>query len=69
MGLVAGIELEPRAGAPTGRAFEGFLKCYDDGLLVRTTGDTIALSPPLIIEKNQIDQIVSTINECLRSVA
>ena len=68
MGLVAGIELEPRAGAPTSRAFEAFLKCYDDGLLVRATGDTIALSPPLIIEKNQIDQIVSTINECLRSV-
>ena len=69
MGLVAGIELEPRANAPTARAFEAFLKCYDDGLLVRTTGDTIALSPPLIIEKSQIDQIVSTINECLRSVA
>ena len=67
-GLVAGIELEPRPDAPTARAFETFLKCYDDGVLIRTTGDTIALSPPLIIKKNQIDQIVSAVEKCLRSI-
>ena len=55
LGLIAGIELQPRTGQPTARAFEAFLKAYDSGLLIRTTGDTIALSPPLIIEKEQID--------------
>jgi beta-alanine--pyruvate transaminase len=65
IGLAAGIELEPRVNAPTARAFETFLKCYEDGVLVRSTGDTIALSPPLIIEKSQIDQIFSTIEKHL----
>lgn len=69
MGLVAGIELEPRPDAPTARAFETFLKCYEDGVLVRTTADTIALSPPLIIERTQIDEIVSKIRKCLNTVA
>ena len=66
MGLVAGIELEPRPGAPTARAFEAFLKCYEKGLLIRTTGDIIALSPPLIISKAQIDELVGTLGNALR---
>ena len=57
LGLVAGIELESIPGKPTARAFDCFLRCYEQGLLIRTTGDIIALSPPLIIQKNQIDQI------------
>ena len=56
-GLIAGIELEPIAGEPTKRAFSAFLKAYDAGLLVRTTGDIIALSPPLMIEKSHIDEM------------
>jgi len=66
MGLVAGIELEPRPGAPAARAFEAFLKCYEKGLLIRTTGDIIALSPPLIISKAQIDELVGTLGNALR---
>ncbi|WP_019643922.1 aspartate aminotransferase family protein [Novispirillum itersonii] len=69
MGLVAGIELEPRPGAPTARAFEAFLKCYDKGVLIRTTGDIIALSPPLIVDKAQIDTIVGTIADVLKEIA
>lgn len=69
MGLVAGIELEPRPGAPTARAFEAFLKCYDKGVLIRTTGDIIALSPPLIVDKAQIDTIVGTIADVLKDIA
>ena len=69
MGLVAGVELEPRPNAPAARAFETFLKCYDDGVLIRVTADTIALSPPLIIEHSQIDKIFSTISECLSKIA
>jgi len=67
MGMVAGIELEPRPGEPTARAFEAFLKCYEDGALIRTTGDIIALSPPLIISKAQIDELVGIIAQALRA--
>jgi len=68
MGLVGAIELEPRSGEPTKRAFEVYLKTYEKGVLVRTTGDIIALSPPLIIEKEHIDQIFSEIANALKEV-
>ena len=68
IGLVAGIELEPRAGAPGARGFETFLKCFEAGVLARSTADTIALSPPLIVEKSQIDQIFETLAEVLKRV-
>lgn len=68
MGLIAGIELEPRPGAPTARAFDAFLKAYDAGLLIRTTGDTIALSPPLIIEKSHIDFAFDTLRDIIKSL-
>jgi beta-alanine--pyruvate transaminase len=58
LGLVAGIELEPRAGAPGTRAMEAFHACLDDGVLIRVTGDIIALSPPLIVSREQIDEMV-----------
>lgn len=65
MGLIAGIELEPIAGEPTKRAFSAFLKAYDKGIMIRTTGDIIAMSPPLIIEKSHIDQLITTLREVL----
>jgi beta-alanine--pyruvate transaminase len=68
IGLVAGIELEPIAGKPTARAFEAFLRAYQKGVLIRTTGDTIALSPPFIIEKNQIDQLFDTVREIITTL-
>jgi beta-alanine--pyruvate transaminase len=68
LGLVAAIELEPRPGKPTARAFEAFLNCYEKGVLIRTTGDIIALSPPLIVEKGHIDQIFGTIAEVLKTL-
>lgn len=68
IGLVCGIELEPIAGKPTARAFEAFMRAYERGVLIRTTGDTIALSPPLIIEKQQIDQIFDTIRDVLKTL-
>ena len=66
MGMVAAIELEPAAGKPGARAFAAFLKCYERGALIRTTGDIIALSPPLIISKAQIDELVGTLGSVLR---
>jgi beta-alanine--pyruvate transaminase len=69
VGLVGGIELAPAPGAPAQRAFDVFIDCYERGLLLRTTGDIIALSPPLIIQRSQIDQIVETLRGALRRVA
>jgi len=66
IGLVGGIELSPIAGSPAKRAFDIFLDCYDKGVLIRTTGDTIALSPPLIIERQHIDQIIDTVRGAIR---
>ena len=66
IGLVGGIELEPVTGLPGKRAFDVFLECWERGVLIRTTGDTIALSPPLIVESSHIDQIVSTIGDVLK---
>jgi beta-alanine--pyruvate transaminase len=67
-GLVGAIELEPIAGSPTKRAFTAFLKAYEKGLLIRTTGDIIALSPPLIISKAEIDQLFGTLAEVLKGL-
>lgn len=68
IGLIGAIELEGIAGSPTKRAFSAFLKAYESGLLIRTTGDIIALSPPLIIEKAEIDILFSTLSDVLRSI-
>lgn len=69
LGLVAGIELEPRPGAATARATEVFETCFERGLLVRVTGDTIALSPPLIVEPEHIERTVDTLRAVLAQVA
>lgn len=68
-GLIAGIELAPREGAPGQRAFQVFRRCFDDGLLIRITADIIALSPPLIVTSEQIDEIFSRLGEALHAVA
>jgi beta-alanine--pyruvate transaminase len=68
IGLIAGIELEPRPGAPTKRATELFHACFDNGLLVRATGDIIALSPPLILDKSHIDEMFGRIGDLLEHI-
>ena len=68
IGIVCGIELAPIPGKPTARAFDAFLKCYEQGLLTRTTGDIIALSPPLILEKQHIDQMFGIIADVLKKL-
>ena len=68
LGLVAGIELEPIPGKPGARAFECFLRCYERGLLVRQTGDIIALSPPLIIQKESIDCIFEVLGSVIQEL-
>jgi beta-alanine--pyruvate transaminase len=68
LGLIGGIELSPREGAPGARGYEAFTRCFDAGALIRVTGDIIALSPPLTIEESHIDRLVDTIGTVLAGV-
>ena len=68
IGLAGAVEITPREGQPGARAFDLFLKCYETGLMTRQTGETIALSPPLIIETDQINQIVDIIGAALKQL-
>jgi beta-alanine--pyruvate transaminase len=68
LGLVGAVELAPREGAPGARAGEVFRRCFDDGLLARYTGDTIAFSPPLIIETAEIDELVGKLGAAIAAV-
>ncbi|MET0717542.1 MAG: aspartate aminotransferase family protein [Pseudoxanthomonas sp.] len=69
-GLIGAIELAPRAGAPGARAYDAFTHAFHEGdLLTRVTGDVIALSPPLILEKAHIDRIFETLADTLRATA
>ncbi|MDQ6888651.1 MAG: aspartate aminotransferase family protein [Gemmatimonadota bacterium] len=69
LGLVAGIELEARSGKPGTRGFDVFVECFRRGVLVRVTGDIIALSPPLIIEKAEIDRMFDVLGAVVRSTS
>ncbi|HEX5421589.1 MAG TPA: aspartate aminotransferase family protein [Gammaproteobacteria bacterium] len=63
IGMAAAVELAPIPGKPGARGFETFLKCLEKGLLVRVTGDIVALSPPLIVEKAEIEKMFSILAE------
>jgi beta-alanine--pyruvate transaminase len=69
LGIVAGVELAPRPGAVGARAYDVFVACYNAGLLVRVTGDIIAISPPLIAEKHHIDELVGILGDVIKAVA
>ena len=69
IGLIGAIELAPRAGAPGARAFDAMVAAFDAGLMIRITGDIIALSPPLIIEPAHIDRLFSTLRGVLAKLA
>ncbi len=62
------VELEGIPGEPTKRAVSAFLKAYEKGILIRTTGDIIAMSPPLIISKSEIDQLIGTLGDVLKAL-
>ena len=66
-GLIGAVELEPIEGQPTARAMQIFRECFDEGVIIRTTGDTLAFSPPLIIEESQIETVVESVRSALRS--
>jgi beta-alanine--pyruvate transaminase len=68
IGLVGAIELRSIDGQPAKRAFSAFVKAFEKGFLIRTTGDIIALSPPLIVEKGQIDELVDGVRAVLKEI-
>jgi beta-alanine--pyruvate transaminase len=69
LGIVAGVELAPRPGAVGARAYDVFVACYNAGLLVRVTGDIIAISPPLIAERHHIDELVGILGDVIKATA
>ncbi|WP_449411557.1 aminotransferase class III-fold pyridoxal phosphate-dependent enzyme [Methylobacterium komagatae] len=69
LGLVAGIELGARPDAPGKRAYDVFVDCFQRGLLIRVTGDIIALSPPLIVEREQIGEMVEVLGAAIDRAA
>jgi len=69
IGLIAGIELAPREGKPGARAMDVFRRCFDEGVLVRVTGDIVALSPPLIVERPQVDRMMGTLSDAIHAIA
>jgi beta-alanine--pyruvate transaminase len=68
LGLLGTIELTPRPGQPTVRAFDLYKRCYEQGVLIRATGDMIVLSPPFPITEAQIGQIAETIGRNLKAI-
>ena len=68
IGLVGAVELEPMEGQPAKRAFSAFLEAYEQGFLIRTTGDTIAMSPPLIITKAEIDELIGKLADVIKGL-
>jgi beta-alanine--pyruvate transaminase len=68
LGLVAAIELESIPGKPSVRGMDCLQRCFDKGLLIRVTGDIIALSPPLMIQKEHIDQMFEILAGVLREL-
>jgi beta-alanine--pyruvate transaminase len=69
IGLIGAIEMAPIPGSPGKRAYDIFVKAFEEGLLIRQTGDILALSPPLIISKDQIDYLFDTLTRVLKSAA
>ena len=66
-GLVGAVHLASREGAPGTRGYDVFENCYWEGdVMVRCTGDIIAMSPPLITEKTHIDQLVETLGKVIK---
>lgn len=67
IGLIGAIEFAPDPAAPGKRAYDRFVKAFENNLLVRATGDIIAISPPLIISKSEIDQLFEILTNVLKT--
>ncbi len=67
IGLLCAVELKPREGAPGARAAEVAQRCFEAGVLVRASGENIVLSPPLIINQEQVAQVFSSLGLALEA--
>ena len=65
IGLMGAVELAPRPGAPGARGFDAYLECFDNGLILRQTGDTLAMSPPLIVTEDQIAELADILGKAI----
>ena len=68
IGLVGAVELAPRKGAPGARGMEVCIKAYEAGLMVRVSGDVIAMSPPLILEKAHVDEMIEILSNVIKAI-
>jgi beta-alanine--pyruvate transaminase len=68
VGLVAGLDLASRPDAVGGRAYEAMVKGFEQGILMRITGDTIALSPPLIIRESEIAELFDKVGRVIKGL-
>ena len=63
------IEVAPRKDAPAARGYDLMVDCFNNGLYLRQSGDSLAVSPPLIVEKSHIDEMVSILGAAIKRVA
>ena len=68
LGLIGAVELDPIPGKPGLRGYNTFVRAFEQGLLIRVTGDIVAMSPPLIIEKQHIDQVFGILGGVLKEL-
>jgi beta-alanine--pyruvate transaminase len=69
VGIAAGIDLAPRTGAPGERGYEAMDRAFhDEDLVIRITGDTLAIAPPLIATEAQIAEIFEKVGRVIRAV-
>jgi beta-alanine--pyruvate transaminase len=67
-GLMGAVELQGIDGKPGERGLDAMVRAFENGAMVRVTGDTLAFSPPLIIEEPHIEALVENIRSVLRSL-
>lgn len=69
IGMMGAIELAPRPDEPGKRGFDVFLRCFEEGLYLRASGDALALSPPLIATESEIDEMMSILRSAIKATA
>jgi beta-alanine--pyruvate transaminase len=69
VGLMGAVELAPRKDAVGARGYEVMVECWNKGLYLRNSGDSLAMSPPLIVEKSHIDEMMSILSDVIKRVA
>jgi len=69
VGLMGAVELAPRKDAVGARGYEVMVDCFNSGLYLRNSGDSLAMSPPLIVERTHIDDMMSILSDVIKRVA